>query len=131
MAATVQFDLLEFLEWITGIKHKLDSIEGKVDKLIMTGQEALAALAKINDSTNSAAAVVGEIQTLGNQIKTEVETLLANAGTTIPADVASALDAQVTNVGNLAAALGPVKTFLEGVASEGNPTPPPPPPPTM
>lgn len=131
------FNLLEAIEIFQNFQQRLAEIEGKVDRILMTQAEMKAVLDNIDTQTNSAAASLTAFIPLGNDIKADIaklKELLAAAGTEISPEVAALAQSISTKGATLATGLGQFKTFLEGVAQDGNPVvpnPPPPPPPVL
>ena len=130
------FNLLEAIEIFQNFQQRLAEIERKVDQILMTQTEMKAVLDNIDTQTNNAAASLAAFIPLGDDIKADIAKLkeLLAAGGTVSPEVAALAQSISTKGATLATGLGQFKTFLEGVAQDGNPVvpnPPPPPPPVL
>lgn len=111
---------------------RLDALNVQGENIMAALDDALAALKKIDDATTKQAAVIqaeaDSLQTISN----EIDTLIANAGTTVPPGVLSALQAQADKAQAISDSLDAQAAFSAAIAAKGaqNPVPVPVPPPS-
>jgi hypothetical protein len=121
-----------FLVRLMRIEHKQDLILKGEKRIMAALDDALAALQKIDDATTKQAAV---LQAEGDTLQTisdEIDTLIKNAGTSVPPELLSKLQAQADKVQGVSDSIDKQAAFSKEIAAKGvtNPVPVPVPTPT-
>lgn len=110
----------------------LNTIKNQGDKIMAAQDDALAALNKIDDATTKQAAVIQAEADSLQKISDEIDTFIANAGTTVPPAVLAGLQAQADKAQAISDSLDAQAAFSAAIATKGTstPVPLPVPPPT-